>query len=202
MNNLSADTCVKHLGQSFLIGRRALGVELAVCLSIFAGAGNTERSAKQLVQEVYKRAGYDADNKHSRHYKTVNRRLNAAAALYNKLGHTVVAGWMDGHHEDKLIVAVTKGLETHKFDSLDDVLEFCGVRNNRTREFSRVSGNMVRFGAGGVHVELPLEMSAENMLKLAAKIIDSARKKEQKDILNSIVTVTRSMEPGLVAMIH
>lgn len=204
-NLLSVETCIKHLNQSFLIGRRALVQELAVCVAIFAGAGNISIHTKQLVKEVYKAAGYDAENKKSRHYKTVNRRLNASAALYSKLGPNVVKEWIGNTREDSMLVAISKGLETHRFDSLDDVLEFSGRSNNRDRKVVKPIEPQVpmqTFRVTGVKVEIPLDTDSETMLKLAAKIIDAARKKEQEELRNSAGHLIDVKAPIVLSTMH
>lgn len=137
--NLSIETAVKAVADSLVMGRKALNTELAVCLAIFAAEGNTEQAAKSMVTEVYVKAGYDAANSNSRHYKTVNRRVNAAAGLFTMVSAPTVLEWVGKSQEEKMIAAILKGLDEYKFDSMDDVLEFCGRPNNRTTKATQAS---------------------------------------------------------------
>ena len=191
MNNLSVETCIKAISSSLVMGRKALVQELAVCIAITHGAQDGGADAKAMVVEVYAKGGYDCLTSTSRHYKTVNRRVNAAYALYSKLGHEVVEGWVGDASDGKILEAVVKGLSEHKFDSMDDVLEFTGKESNRTRsEVKKVVKRgkvkepveMHKFLVEKVRIELPVTMSAAGMLKLAAKIINIARAKEQAEL--------------------
>lgn len=214
-HKLSAETCVNYISNGLVMGRQALLLELSVCVSIFAGAGSISRETKQLVADVYKQAGYDAENKQSRHYKTVNRRVNASAALYSKLGAKKVAEWVGTREEDELLQAVATGLEEHKFESMDDVLEFAGRPSNRNASKAKGASKkpakvkaekpaipMQVFRVPHVKVELPEDMSSEAMLKLAAKIIDAARKKEQTELRTAAGHLGDVKAPMVVSTMH
>ncbi len=217
-HNLSVDSCVKAVSQSLLIGRKALLTEMSVCLAIFSQAHSTDQTMKAVVVEVYERAGYDCVSTNTRHYKTVNRRVNAAAALYEKLGAEVISGFIGDTKDGKLIDAIAKGLSEHKFDCLDDVLDFAGKESNRTRKVGEkaekvekktkvskkeeVAVPMYKFNVERVHVELPMSMSATGMVRLAAKILAVARDKEQAELKAIQAEGGGSISAGEPKVIH
>lgn len=133
-HSLSIETAISAINGAMVMGRKALNTELAVCLAIFAAEGNSEANTKGMVVEVYVKAGYKAENSTAPHYKTVNRRVNAAAGLFNMVGSEQVLEWIGKSQEEKMISSILKGLDTYEFNSMDDVLEFCGRPNNRTQK--------------------------------------------------------------------
>lgn len=207
-NRLSAETCIKAVSQSLVMGRKALHTELAVCLAIFHSAGSTSSHAKALVTDVYSKAGYDCLNTASRHYKTVNRRVNAAAALYEQITPTALAEMVGNATEQRMLTAISKGLDTYQFSCMDDVLEFCGRDNNRTRaetSSKEAAVDMIKFNVEHVHVELPATMSAGGLLRLAARIVNVARRKEQEDLkmeMAHVATASRLAGIGSGHSVH
>jgi hypothetical protein len=228
-HKLSDVTAVKAISQSMVAGRKALRTELAVCLAIFAAKGDTSKEAKEIVTKVYSQAGYEVADSNSRHYKTVNRRVNASASLFEKVGVGAIAKWVDGTEEQKMIEAIVKGLDEYKFDSMDDVLDFIGKSSNRKASASAAANDaqaqgkaaaaqkegekdkasikvkevpMQHFAVGRVKVDLPEAMAAADMLKLAAKIIDAARKKEQAELQASMARVSDAKAPMAMGPLH
>jgi hypothetical protein len=202
--NLSMASCIKAVTQSFTMGRKALHLELSVCLAIL---GSYSRAKEKLVG-VYQKSGYDCENPNSRHYKTVNRRINAATALFEKVGQKKIEEWIGDLTDTKLIEAVGKGLDQYEFDSMDAVLEFVGKGSNRTRTTKpkvdekgekgegtaiktkeKEAVPVMKFNVGKLHIELPESATSQDMVKLAAKILDAARKKEQLELKAGVLVV-------------
>lgn len=220
-SNLSMASCVKAISQSMSMARKALHLELAVCMAIL-GTGDNK---KKLV-EVYSKAGYDCENPNSRHYKTVNRRVNGAAAAFEKIGQAKVKEWMGELTDKELISAVGKGLEEFKFDNMDAVLEFAGKDSNRGRaaaetkktgegttiktggegegegaeekeqEPEKVEAKVYRVNVGKVHLSIPEETSAQDLIKIAAKILKLGRDKEALELNASMGKGAKGAEIG------
>lgn len=214
---LSLDTCIKVVGESLLMGRKALKMELAVCLSIFAGAGKVDAQVKEVVMGVYQKAGYKWETSGDAHYKTANRRMNASAALYEKLGQEELQKWIGEAQEEKLIHAVVAGLEQYEFSSMDEVLYFVGKDSNvgrKEKEQEQKGGEAAgaggqekeketehepyRFAVGRVKVVLPWGTTADVMMKLAAKIIKEARKLEDQELAQTRGSKEVGREAGAV----
>lgn len=77
---------VAALAQAAGFSKASIDLEMAVCLSIFAESGEANLAAKKEVLAAYSGAGWKCDTHTGDDYKTVSRRLNAAAALFDKMG--------------------------------------------------------------------------------------------------------------------
>lgn len=115
--------------------RAALNLELAVGLIHFTQENDgTSATGKANLKAVYNRAGYDCMDKNSRDYKTVNRRLNAVAKLFDKLSSNTVNAYYEECTDTKdALNGVLAGLAAYAFHTMDDVHEFVGTNNNRAK---------------------------------------------------------------------
>jgi hypothetical protein len=77
---------IDALSQAAGFSKASIDLEMAVCLSIFAEDGAADINAKKDVMAAYTGAGWKCETTTGSDYKTVNRRLNAAAALFDKMG--------------------------------------------------------------------------------------------------------------------
>lgn len=142
--SVTTASCVKALEKAIGFGRSALYIEVSVALAMFSSSSTgADRSTKRVVMDVYAQAGFEVATT-GRDYKTVNRRINASAALYDKLGSEAIAQAMHGLREGKAIESLCNYLaETHKFDSINAVLEFVGkpVEQTNTSEVRAARSN-------------------------------------------------------------
>ena len=207
---LSPQTCVTALSKSMILGRKALQTELAVCLAIFAGGGSTSREMRALVTDMYCKAGYEASNTKSRHYKAVNRKVSAAASLYENIGGIAILHWIGNCAEEDVIESVIRGLEAYQFESMDDVLEFTGRPSNRTHAGGRPKDKvqevldqpLMKFNAGKLHVEVPRDASSQDLVKMASKLLRVARVKEQQELLTPLSRVSSIEKPVPLRNLH
>ena len=134
------------IANAALSRRAALQIELAVSLVHFTQeTGGTDTTGKANMKAVYHGAGYLCMAKSDRDYKTVNRRLNAMAKAFDKIGSSVVYSWMEkgGKETQAILDSVQSELLAFGFDTLDDVLEYVGTDTNRTRAPRQPSGPVV-----------------------------------------------------------
>lgn len=203
MNKLSIETCVGALSESLGFGKRALNTELAISLALFTGAGAATQEVRGAVMGVYLKAGYDCETSSGKHYKTVNRRIGAAAGLYTKLGQEKVLEWIAGTSERKMLAAIITGIEPMGFQVMDDVLEYVGKTSNRGRP--RKDPDLIvpthRFTVGKMHIELPIAMGPVELIKLASKILAYARKMENEHVVELRQSGVAN-NPGNVVPLH
>src|SRR5213082_1117949 len=83
--NLSIETCVTALQHAAINHKAAIQLELAVGLAVFQMNGGTNKDARRNLVDIYVAAGWDCAKFAGSDYKTVNRRINAAAALFEKV---------------------------------------------------------------------------------------------------------------------
>lgn len=182
---------VNAIAGAALSRRAALQMELAVSLVHFTQEKEgTDTTGKANMKAVYHGAGYLCMAKADRDYKTVNRRLNAMAKLFDKVGSSVVHGWIAKASEDtqEILDCVQAELVAFGFDTLDDVLEYVGTDTNRTRAPRQTSGPVLSvvstegeaaeqapapaaFNADGIFASLVANMNAEELREFCTKLL-------------------------------
>ena len=125
MTKLSIETCTKALNSAALNRKAAFQIELAVGLSMFMVEGESSKAAKSNLCAAYASAGYQCLKIEDADYKTINRRINATADLFNHVSLQTVKKWAGRHAEDNLIDAVVLGLEPYELVSVMDVMRLC-----------------------------------------------------------------------------
>lgn len=142
---VTSASCVRALERAIGFGKSALYLEVAVALAVFASSSTgADRSTKRVVMEIYTQAGFDT-RLDGEDYKTVNRRINASAAFFNKIGKDAIDAAAAGLREGKAIDAISTFLSaTFNFSGVNAVLEFAGkpVKQTNTPEYraSRLAG--------------------------------------------------------------
>jgi hypothetical protein len=122
VNTLTIDMCVNALNWAALSRKSIFQVELAVGLAIFVMGGGVDRSTKKQLCDIYQSAGYECVEYGSIDYKTINRRINATAELYQKLGVGTLKKWIRGQQHEKILDAIVDGLRDYKFMNAADVV--------------------------------------------------------------------------------
>jgi len=119
---LSPETCIKALGVATMNRKLAFQLELSVGLAMFLVGGGATRSTRSKLNETYAAAGYRCATIADPDYKTVNRRINATAMLYEK---SPVAVWVGEHNEEDMLRAVMLGIEPYELFTVVDVQRYC-----------------------------------------------------------------------------
>lgn len=124
---ISDKSCITALEKAMGFGKSALHLEIAVALSIFCYSDNgADREAKRHLMEIYKEAGFDI-NPNGEDYKTVNRRINASAAFFDKEGPETFLGAMEGMRDGKAIEALKNHLTMeYNFNGINALLAAAG----------------------------------------------------------------------------
>jgi hypothetical protein len=112
---LSMQTYVDALEKAMGFTKASITLEMAVCMSVYASYGEASLAAKKEVMLVYQNAGYATATHKDADYKTVSRRLNAAAALFDKIGVEQIQDITEGTKEEEHIQAIVNFLST-EFD--------------------------------------------------------------------------------------
>ncbi len=125
MSTLSIETCIKALHGAALSRKAAFQTELGVSFAVFLMQGGTERNARQMLTEAYASAGYMCLTPTDADYKTINRRINATADLFNTIKMRTVKKWAGALDENKLIAAMVEGLRPYELFTVADVQRYC-----------------------------------------------------------------------------
>lgn len=126
---------IDALAQAQGFSKASVDLEVAVCLSIFAEAGDANITSKREVMKAYVGAGWKCAAHTEADYKTVSRRLNASAALFERMGgKKAIDEVTAGVPEDAHIGALVNHLATkYELTSLNAVWAAAGrpVKNVR-----------------------------------------------------------------------
>lgn len=210
---LTAETCVEALNMAAINRKTAFRIELAVGLGVFLANGGAGHDAKRLLNQAYASAGYECLLVTGIDYKTVNRRINATADLYDQL-HASVAKWAGKHGNKELLSALCVGLEPYQFFTVKDVQRYCHpsrtlppVRTTTpvvpaydamdipvatgqeviTQMFRRASDQMTegakRVEVGHLTLVIPQETTVDELISLARQLLDMAS--ESKELLTA-----------------
>lgn len=203
---LSIETCVTALNSAAMNRRAAVQLELTVGLAVFHAHGGAGKEARQALNEAYAAAGYRCLQATEMDYKTINRRINAAADLYENLP---VAKWAGKHGEDAMLQSIHTGLVPYEFFTIADVLRFCTPpakegapvkaqphqtilspssnpgttgQDKVIAQFRRAADQVAH---GARHVEtphlaitIPKDTSPEEMIEMAMKLLELAKAKD------------------------
>lgn len=119
---LSIETCAEALNHAAMNRKAAIQIELAVGLAVFHLHGNTAKEARAMLMGAYAAAGYRCAHINEMDYKTINRRINATAALYEKMP---VSKWVGRHSDQDAILCIGQGLEPYELFTIADVMRYC-----------------------------------------------------------------------------
>ena len=157
--------------REFSSRRGALQMELAVGLVLFAQE-TTNPTGKAALKSVYHAAGYECMAKVDRDYKTVNRRLNTMAKLFDILGLDKINGWLrDKDSIETKISQVVTGLATYCFVTFEDVRDFIGTESNRTRVKDQSADTP---SLEDIKAQLLAQFSDDLLFRFAAELLKAA----------------------------
>ena len=192
--HLAVNSCVQAMQRALSFGKSALYLELAVSVSMFASSSTgADRATKRKVEQVYAEVGFDIAGTD---YKTVRRRIDAGAALYEAEGAEAFLKIAEGLAEEEAIEAISVYIGTFQFSGINAVLEYAGKREkfsapkvspliprmtpslpSQLRPSSIVtlpSVGGITLASGRLQLEIPLDCSADEALALARRLIDYA----------------------------
>lgn len=185
---LSAMTCVDLMTQAMMSRREALRTEVSVALGVFYEAGRTSNEAKEVLYQVYCRVGYDCIPSDRPDYKTINRRINNAALLFDKLGYDTLKKLVGKSTEYDLIGKIREKVLELGIESMDSLLTYCGKPSRRIGEVvgdGFVSDQKPEVAEGfridtpRIHWVAPKEATPQDLMEFAARVMAVAKEMER-----------------------
>lgn len=186
---LSAMTCVDLMTQALMSRREALRTEVSVALGVFYEAGRTSNEAKEILYQVYCRIGYDCIPWDRPDYKTINRRINNAALLFDKIGYDKLKNWIGKSTEYELIGKVREQIVELGIESMDSLLSYCGKTSRKlpglvvgddgfVSDQKDSSADRFRIDTPRIHWVAPKEATPQDLMEFAARIMAVAKEME------------------------
>ena len=110
------------------LAKASIVLEMSVCVVIYAFNDGATLAGKTDVRRAYMAAGYRCEDRSGPGYKTVNRRLNAAALLYDHMGGTTkIIEIIGGYTGFTALMLINDHLNlTYNLTSLNSVLAAVG----------------------------------------------------------------------------
>jgi hypothetical protein len=124
--SISLQTYISAITSAAMSSKYALNLELSVGLAVFSESGATNLRTKRILSDIYKDAGYKCENATDPDYKTVQRRINVAADLFNFLGADTIESWIGNNAEMAIINSIVEGLKQYDLKSINGVLALVG----------------------------------------------------------------------------
>jgi hypothetical protein len=178
------DVYIACLSNAVLHRRAALQLELAVGLCVAHDNAHDEAFGRVTLVSVYANAGYQCLSTDGADYKTINRRVNNAFLLYNKLGDEAVKRAVRGNAGHRRIEAVQAMIEPLQLYSMDDVLAFCGrPRASQARVVTPAAGapaparraadrpEVRHIKTAHIDVPLPPEATRAEIMEVATELL-------------------------------
>lgn len=208
---LTLDTCTSALTAAAINHKAAIQLELAVGLAVFHLYNGTNKDARKMLVQAYALAGWQCQKFADPDYKTVNRRINATASLYEKVP---VAKWIGHLQEMDIIQAICEGLEPFQLYTIQDVLRYAAphkvqgktlavepahdvlagpIGSNHTgqerimQQFRRASDHIEEgarvLATDHISVVIPKDASREELRELALKLFALAEANKDEKLL-------------------
>jgi hypothetical protein len=107
----SLEACRAALERVAGFSKQSISLEMGICMAVYVASNGATLPAKQEMRIIYQGAGYNCATHTDPDYKTVMRRLNAAAALFDKIGIDEMRNVVEGKADADMIQAVAEYLE-------------------------------------------------------------------------------------------
>lgn len=173
MNRSNVKAYVTAISGAALNRRTALQTELAVGFAVILEAGASRRLARAQLCEIYASAGYKCREPADLDWKTINRRISAAFALYDFLGESDIKGWAGDLSKGPLIRAFVERLTPLKLTTINEVIQVCASAKGESKQRGRRPG--IHIDTQHLHLVVPPGTSREELLETAAKLMQLAQ---------------------------
>lgn len=178
---ISKSACIKSITAAAVNRHAAFLIEMAVGVALFASAGRVDKTARADVYDVYSAAGYDCLTAEGADYRTVHRRITAAASLYQHIGAETIEEWTAGATGTRAITAIVAQIDHLDVATVNGVLAMTGrpvprveakEEGNRAR---RAEDRAKRIDVGHAHVLLDDGATEAEIMDLVARLLEVAR---------------------------
>lgn len=181
----SLNICIEALRGSLQLSRQAIQTEVAVCFVVFyEHDGVINQETMKALRSVYAQAGrVDCATPESRSYKTVSRRMNRCADLYETVKHSKMKRVLKDVPDKGMIAAIKEFLAPFEIESMDDVATHSGKPRKPTEKVEHEHDRRAADEPGTIHVKtkhidvpIPPDTTKTEIMALAKKLLALAEK--------------------------
>lgn len=183
---VTPEACKKVMSAVTMSRRKALAAEMAVGVAIFATSGNAGLEARRIFADLYEQADSDANEFTGQSYRTVRRRVDAAASLYERLGQVKVDDLVGERRNAQAIGTIQEHIESLSLYSINAVFGFCDkpvVATVASKPVAKPLPKWRHIETEHLEIEIPPEVTAEEAEELSQKlhaVAERLRKQELK----------------------
>lgn len=178
MNRTNLKVCRTAINKALADHASGLRMELAVAFAVILDSGKARRLARAVLCECYAAAGLQCSQPGDRDWRSINRRIGAALALFDFIGLDEVTKWANGKQRTELLDALATQLAPLKLRTVSEILEVCG----------KIKPRSARMGPGGkqetpgtqhvdtanVHVVIPPATTRAELMEVALALMKLA----------------------------
>ena len=147
----------------------ALEIELAVGFAAILECDNMKRLARETLLTIYGAAGSKCAKPGDMDWKSINRRISAASALFDFVGTDDINEWAQGLTKRELVDAFRPHIKALKLNSVNEVLLAC----DKIRPPRKVTPGR-KIGTQHLHLVIPPSATREELIELATQLMTMA----------------------------
>jgi hypothetical protein len=175
MNKTHLRAYSKAITEAALNRTAALEIELAVGFAVMVECGGARRLARETLITIYNAAGWKCDKPGALDWRSVNRHISAAIALYDFIGQEDIDKWAEGRTARDMVDAFRPHISALKVKSVNEVLLATDRIRPPRKPAQKQQGEHVKIG----HLDLviPKGTTRDELVRMAAWLMQMATTK-------------------------
>lgn len=179
MNRTNLKVCRTAINKALADHASGLRMELAVAFAVILDSGKARRLARAVLCECYAAAGLQCSQPGDRDWRSINRRIGAALALFDFIGLDEITKWANGKQRTELLDALAAQLAPLKLRTVSEILEVCGKIKPRSRSGgasgkSQETPGTQHVDTTNVHVVIPPATTRAELMEVALALMKLA----------------------------
>lgn len=178
MNRSNLKAFSTAISNAALSRKTALQYEVAVTFAVHLDCKQAKRLTRAMMCEIYHDVGYKCAVPGELDWKSINRRITAALALFDFMGAAEIASWIDGKSRMEIVNAIIVKLEPLKLKSTNEILACCDKVGKAARGPRQEPEGTRKIELEHLHIVIPpnvtrgeLVSAAIEMMRLAEQMV-------------------------------
>ncbi len=190
----SRKVCIKQISGAAINRRAAFQTEMAVGLAIYAEFGKAGKSARAALYQIYDAAGYSCKDASGEDYRTVHRRVTAAAKLFGHMGLEKLTEMVGDLTDLKAIQAILEGVTKLDVTTINGML---ALDKPAVETKPKKPPTGFKIDLPTIHFVVPQKATVEDLLALAERLIKLAGERKTAPTKRAPRVVTAEERKGL-----
>lgn len=176
MNRTNLKMFSTAIANAALSRKTALNLECAVAFAVHLDSNQNKRLSREALCEVFASAGYKCAKPGEIDWKSINRRITAALALFDFISAEEVTDWINGKQKTAMLDAIVTKLEPMKLRSTNEILEICGKTGPaaQQRRLRQPPEGTQQFETAHIKFSIPPTATRQEVLEIAISLMKLA----------------------------